>query len=37
LLIGLAVLVPGALIAALIAVAVRFGRRRRREAALDPA
>lgn len=37
LLIGLAVLVPAALIAALIAVAVRFGRRRRREAALDPA
>ena len=35
-LIALAVLVPAALIGALIAVGVRFGRRRRREAALDP-
>jgi hypothetical protein len=36
-LIGLAVLVPTGLIAAAIAFGVRFGRRRRREAALDPA
>ncbi len=37
LLIALALLVPAGLIVALIALAVRFGRRRRREAALDPA
>jgi hypothetical protein len=36
-LIGLAVAVPGGLIAVAIALAVRQGRRRRREAALDPA
>lgn len=37
LLIGLAVLVPAALVGAAIAYGVRFGRRRRRETALDPA
>jgi hypothetical protein len=37
LLIGLAILVPAALLGALIALGLRFGRRRRREAALDPA
>jgi len=37
LLIGLAILVPTALLGALIALGLRFGRRRRREAALDPA
>jgi hypothetical protein len=36
-LIGLAVAVPGGLIAVAVALAVRQGRRRRREAALDPA
>jgi Domain of unknown function (DUF4349) len=36
-LIGLAVAVPGGLIALAIALAVRQGRRRRRDAALDPA
>jgi hypothetical protein len=36
-LIGLAVAVPGGLIAVAIALAVRQSRRRRREAALDPA
>jgi hypothetical protein len=36
-LIGLAVAVPGGLIALAVALAVRQGRRRRREAALDPA
>ncbi|HEV2786750.1 MAG TPA: DUF4349 domain-containing protein, partial [Solirubrobacteraceae bacterium] len=37
LLIGLAVLVPAALLGAAIALGVRLSRRRRREAALDPA
>jgi uncharacterized protein DUF4349 len=37
LLIALAILVPAALIAAAVAAGVRFGRRRRRDAALDPA
>jgi hypothetical protein len=37
LLIGLAVLLPAGLLAALVALGVRLGRRRRREAALDPA
>lgn len=37
LLIGLAVLVPAALLGGAIAYGVRFGRRRRRETALDPA
>jgi uncharacterized protein DUF4349 len=37
LLIGLAILVPAGLLGALIALGLRLGRRRRREAALDPA
>ena len=37
LLIALAVLVPAGLVAAVVAAGVRLGRRRRREAALDPA
>lgn len=37
LLIGLAVLVPAALLGGAVAYGVRFGRRRRRETALDPA
>jgi hypothetical protein len=37
LLIGLAVVVPAAMLGAAIAIGVRFGRRRRRETALDPA
>ncbi|MBW3652397.1 MAG: DUF4349 domain-containing protein [Actinobacteria bacterium] len=37
LLIGLAILVPAGLLAAAVALGVRFGRRLRREAALDPA
>jgi hypothetical protein len=36
-LVGLAILVPGVLIAVAIALVLRLGRRRRREAALDPA